>query len=277
MPGRAVSKEVVLISYILFKIADQVAKPSNWLLLAAILLILLALFTYRRWPLWLGTIALGTYTLFSIIPVGEWLLVPLENRFAVRYEYPDRADGIVVLSERLAGEIAAARGALMVPNESLLRLVELGRHYPEARLILTGIGESTSAHSMGMAAIAADYLDRIGFPSSRVELEDKARNDPREMVSAAHALAAPKPGEVWLLVGYAWELPRAVGVARKLGWEVTPFPVGYRTDGKYHFAAPHLRPTYYLWLLDEALAEWLAMAKDYWSGLSDELFPSPSR
>jgi uncharacterized SAM-binding protein YcdF (DUF218 family) len=269
--------EVNPISYIFFKIADQVAKPSNWLLLAAMLLILLALFTYRRWPLWLGTVALGTYTLFSIMPVGEWLLVPLENRFATRYEYPERADGIVVLSERLAGETAAARGALMVPNEPLLRLVELGRRYPGARLILTGIGESTSAHSMAMAGIAADYLDRIGFPSSRVEFEDEARTNPQDMLSAAHRLASPKQGEVWLLVGYAWEMPRAVGVARKLGWDVTPFPVGYRTDGKYHFAAPHLRPTYYLWLLDEAMAEWLGLARDYWSGMSDELLPSTDR
>jgi uncharacterized SAM-binding protein YcdF (DUF218 family) len=38
-------------------------------------------------------------------------------------------------------------------------------------------------------------------------------------------LAAPKPGERWLLVTSAYHMPRAVGLFRKVGFAVEPYPV----------------------------------------------------
>jgi uncharacterized SAM-binding protein YcdF (DUF218 family) len=42
-------------------------------------------------------------------------------------------------------------------------------------------------------------------------------------------LVKPKPGETWLLVTSAWHMPRSVGIFRRLGFDVIPYPVAYRT------------------------------------------------
>jgi uncharacterized SAM-binding protein YcdF (DUF218 family) len=45
----------------------------------------------------------------------------------------------------------------------------------------------------------------------------------------AREIANPKPGQVWLLATSALHMPRAMGVARKLGWDIQPWPTDYIT------------------------------------------------
>ena len=41
-----------------------------------------------------------------------------------------------------------------------------------------------------------------------------------------------KPGERWLLVTSAYHMPRSVGIFRKAGFAVEPYPVDWRTGGR---------------------------------------------
>jgi uncharacterized SAM-binding protein YcdF (DUF218 family) len=66
-------------------------------------------------------------------------------------------------------------------------------------------------------------------PEARIVFERNSRNTWENAVDA-RALAAPQPGETWLLVTSAFHMPRAVGCFRRAGWTVTPFPVDYRAD-----------------------------------------------
>ena len=45
------------------------------------------------------------------------------------------------------------------------------------------------------------------------------------------ALLNPKPGERWLLVTSSWHMPRAVGVFRKAGFQIEPYPVDWISMG----------------------------------------------
>ena len=71
-------------------------------------------------------------------------------------------------------------------------------------------------------------------------------------------LAAPKPGETWLLVTSASHMPRALAVFQKAGWTITAYPTTYKTmpsgwpvdfDAIRRFR-----------LLDEAIHEWIGIA-----------------
>jgi uncharacterized SAM-binding protein YcdF (DUF218 family) len=262
-------------NFLLFKIADQLAKPTNVFLAAAALPLFLAVFIHRRWLVWLAAFGMVLYVGCSVVPLGEWLLVPLENRFSAPRRYPDDIDGIAIISDRIAGEVSRARGALDSPNEAILTIIELGRHYQDLPIVLTGIGESTSAYSMSHADTVRTFLERQGFDPSRVTFADKARNNTYDTVHEAFEAVKPQPGSKWLLVRSAADMPRSIGVARKLGWEVEPWPVAYITDGEYHSLAPHIRPTYYLYIMDVALREWSLLALYYSNGWTSELFPAP--
>lgn len=261
--------------YLLFKIGDQLVKPSNVLMIACALALLLVLLIRRRWPVRIASLTFAVTLGASVIPVGEWLLVPLENRFPAPAAFPDKVDGIAVISERINGEVSRARGGLVSVNHHLTTMIELARRYPEAKIVLTGIGESTSAHSMSHAEIVRDFLERQGFDPGRIAFEDKARSNPRDTVVKAFETARPGPGERWLLVATALEMPRSVGVARKLGWQVEPWPVAWQTTGHYEPVAPHLRPTLYLWMLDEAVHEWLTLGAYKAGGWTETYFPGP--
>jgi uncharacterized SAM-binding protein YcdF (DUF218 family) len=86
--------------------------------------------------------------------------------------------------------------------------------------------------------------------------------------------ADPAPGEEWLLVQMAAEIPRSMGVTRQLGWELTPWPVDYKTTGERELVAPHMRPTYYLYLLDVAVREFALLSTYHARGWTSELFPA---
>lgn len=261
-------------TFVLGKLAWLLACPSNLLVLLAAAGLLLALAGRRRAGTPLLVVAVGGLALAWLLPLGAWLLLPLEARFPPGAR-PGHVDGVVVLGGSTLPEIGAARGqpALTDAAERPLALIELGRRYPDARLLFSG-GNASLVGGVGTEAEGvADLLVRLGFDAGRVILEDRSRTT-RENALAARALVAPGAGETWLLVTSAAHMPRAVGVFRALGWPVVPWPVDYRTTGEWW---PLDTPTAGARLdqLDDAAREWLALAWYRALGWTDRLFPGP--
>src|SRR5262245_48965752 len=72
-------------------------------------------------------------------------------------------------------------------------------------------------------------------------------------------------------------MPRAIGVFRKAGFPVEPYPVDYRIHRVE--AGPPLFVTMRdgLWRTDTAMHEWVGLAVYWLTGRSSELFPAPTR
>ena len=62
-------------------------------------------------------------------------------------------------------------------------------------------------------------------------MERRSRNT-LENAEFSKALVAPKDGERWLLVTSAFHMPRSVGLFRKAGFAVEPYPVDWRVGGR---------------------------------------------
>ena len=58
----------------------------------------------------------------------------------------------------------------------------------------------------------------------------KSRNTVENAVFSMD-LAKPQPGERWLLVTSGYHMPRAIGIFRRAGFAVEPYPVDWRTRG----------------------------------------------
>jgi len=85
----------------------------------------------------------------------------------------------------------------------------------------------------------------------------------------------PKPGEPWLLVTSAWHMPRSVGIFRRLGIAVIPYPVAYRTFGDSRDVLSLAAVGDRVIMLDNSIREWIGLLAYRLTGKSNALFPAP--
>src|SRR5690349_967770 len=217
-PGpAAVEKRPEPMTFIASKLFWAVMAPGNLLLLLLLAGVLwLARSRQRRGLGLVGVVALLLLTI-AVMPLGQWLVLPLELRFPVP-SLPERVDGIVVLGGGVDAWTSRAHGQTVL-NDAGDRIVQaavLARRHPEARLVLSG-GEGTMlAYGEQEAEYARALLVELGVPAERIVLEDRSRNTYENAVFARQ-VAKPRPGETWLLVTSAMHMPRSVGCFRHAG------------------------------------------------------------
>ena len=114
------------------------------------------------------------------------------------------------------------------------------------------------------------FLAEIGVNGDRILYERQSRNT-YENATRALELIQPKPGETWILVTQAISMPRAVGVFRKAGWDVIPYPAGYLTGGRSGGLSLDLLGG--LRLASIAIHEWAGLLAYRVMGYTDALFP----
>ena len=113
----------------------------------------------------------------------------------------------------------------------------------------------------------------IGFDPALLVYEEQSRNT-HENAVMTHALIRPAPDDVWVVITSAMHMPRAVGVFRKAGWKILPYPVDYKTDGTGRFRYYRGFPSGF-GKLGTALKEWVGLVAYRILGRTDSLFPAP--
>jgi uncharacterized SAM-binding protein YcdF (DUF218 family) len=260
--------------FALSKLTWYIIAPGNLCVLLLVAGLLWRLTSKRRHGMTL--IALGTLGLagMTVMPVANWTLVPLENRFP-QPALPDHIDGIVVLGGSVNQFITATRGqpAVVTAADRLFAASALAHRYPEAKIVVSGGEASIVPTNLHEAPIMRDVLVSQGVDPARIVLEDKSRNTYENAVDS-YRIAQPKPGQVWLLVTSAWHMPRAVGCFRTAGWTVLPYPVDYRTTG-VRGMCPSLQLDMELSRLEIAVREWIGLAVYRAEGRIDDFLPGP--
>lgn len=265
-------------SFVLSKVLWTLSAPGHLLLLAALLGVA-GLFLsgprLRRASRWLLAFVVFCLAALTLLPAGIWL-GPLENRFRMPDPLPREVDGIVVLGGALSIERSHGRGRpeLTEAADRLTALVELARRYPRAKLVFTGGSAALLERPLREADLVADFLDRLGMGADRLILERDSRNT-HENVVLSKALAQPTGDQVWLLVTSASHMPRAVGVFRRHGWPVLPYPVDFQTSGGIDWRS---RPSLARGLAEATRAskEWVGLLAYRLLGWSNSLFPHPA-
>lgn len=223
----------------------------------------------RRLGRRLVTLCVAVALLFILVPIGPNVLHRLEHRFPRLVALPAKVDGIITLGGDFSVTLAEEYGPGSTPSPRLGALADLGRRYPEARLVFTG-GSGRLLPGRVEADFAPQILAAFGLDPARVTYEGQSRNT-RENATLSQALVQPKPGETWLLITSAFHMPRAVGAFRTVGWPVTPYPVEFQAvsggrlfsmDGGFRDVAIAVR-------------EGVGLAYYYLRGWTDALFPAP--
>jgi uncharacterized SAM-binding protein YcdF (DUF218 family) len=216
---------------------------------------------YHQQGLQRGLIAGAAIFLLAlmILPLGEILARPLENQYP-RGSLPAHVDGIVILDGGLNAGIFATRG-VTGENNSTLRLIagaDLGRRFPNAKLIFSGTSSSDPTRQKVEHEAAANLLGRLGIAPERM-LYERTSRDTGQNLANSMALARPKPGETWMLVTSAVHMPRAMAIADKLGWKMLPWPSDYISTRGPHGGLKLAYPSDGLLNIDRALHEWIGL------------------
>lgn len=245
-----------------------------WIINIDLLLILLLVggagLLWQRNKKWGKRLVMGGcigFVFLGIVPVGVWMLENLENRFP-KIEVPANAKGMILLGGSFDRPTSFGRGDISynLAAGRFLHFVELAKAYPHLQRVYTGTPFEVEAVQKEFKALGIDPASVLYEGASRSTLENAAKTA---------ALVQPIPTDVWLLVTSSYHMPRSVGLFRRAGFNVLPFPVDYHTPGKYEL-------WFFIGLKDNLAAwsagtrEWLGMVANYMRGRSDELFPGGS-
>src|SRR5580692_13188228 len=263
--------------FILSKLLGFVVLPSNLVVEIGLIGIVLLLTNFRRLASWLIVTSVVLTALVGFSPLGNLLILPLEQRFPPWDPSRGAPDGIVVLGGSILPEIAAQRGDESGLNEAAERItatVELARKYPNARIIFTGGNNFLLASDAVEAAVAVQEFEALGIAHERITAEEQSRNTVENAVFS-RLLANPQPGERWILVTSAYHMPRAMAAFRAAGFVIEAYPVDWRTRGPIDALTPFPSLGDGLRRTDTAVREWVGLLAYRITGKTAELFPAP--
>jgi uncharacterized SAM-binding protein YcdF (DUF218 family) len=262
--------------FTLSKIFGFFAAPSNFLMVIGLVGLVLLCTRFTRLASWLIVTSLVLLAIVGLSPLGNALILPLEQRFPAWDASRGSPDGIIMLGGAISPNVSAARGSVALDEaaERLTATAELARRYPNARIILSGGSDAPVFDEEIEAVFAVRQLEALGIAHQRMTAEEQSRNTFENAVFS-RLIADPKPGERWLLVTSASHMPRAMAAFRAAGFPVEAYPVDWRTRGQIDAMAPFASVADGLKRTDTAVHEWIGLLAYRLSGKTADVFPAP--
>jgi uncharacterized SAM-binding protein YcdF (DUF218 family) len=262
--------------WILSKLLWKLLAPEKVILFLFLLGTILLWTRRNRVGRWMISIATVLFLVPTLLPWSNYLFWPLEERFSAPSELPKNISGIIALGGAEKAVITSTRGqpALNGGAERMTTFIGLARHYPDAKLIYAGGIGSLYQQNYKSNETAQKLFAQLGLNTDRVLFDSQARNT-AENAANSLKLLGKKPEGNWILITSASHIPRAVGIFRKIGWNVIPYPVDYKTTGQWRldwkFASLHN-----FMMFSKGLHEWTGLIIYWMTGRTSELFPKPA-
>ena len=259
--------------FIASKVVWALLSPLNFMIFMALAGVLLA---WRGWRLghWLAGTGFGLLLLNMAYPFGDLMIQPLESRFERPHPLPQKIDGIIQLGggEQLGRSLSWQTPLIGEGGDRYIATAWLARQYKDIPVYFSGGSGSVQLQNEGKEShIARQLLSQLGIAPERLYIEPNSRNTWENFKNLKALL---KPDGRYLLVTSAFHMPRSVGIARKLGIEVIPYPTDYRSHTSSYRKVDfdffdHLKS------LEPAWKEWIGLTVYYLSGKTSEWLPAP--
>lgn len=257
----------------LSKLFQSAFRTSNFfLLLLAIGTLLLWTRRHEAGKKLLSAVCLAMFAI-ALLPIGEWLVIPLENRFPVPRQLPEQVAGIITTNgTNPFMTMETGQPALGEEAEALTTGLWLARRYPQAKLVFTGGSGSLMYSNVSEASAAQLFFLQQGIASDRLVFDDRSRGTQEKAVNCLELLK-PRSGENWILVTAARRMPRTWLAFSGAGFAVIPYPVDFRGPG-WKYAEFNLDGSFELiWY---AVKEWAGLIAYRATGRTKTLLPLAS-
>ncbi len=203
-----------------------------WYLLILALLTLHLLRAKKLKEKFLTLLTIFTF-LLVIVPTAQWVAIHLEKMYPEIEALPNDIKGIIILGGSHDVVVSQARGkpSYNYAAGRILDSLPLIHKYPNVKIIYSGGGEATTPN-FREARLFKEYMIELSFPLDRFLFEDKSRNT-KENAEFCAELLKPLKGDKYALVTSALHMPRAVGLFKKAGFDIIPYPVDFKMTGSY--------------------------------------------
>lgn len=237
--------------FIASKVLASLAQPLLWI--AALLIASLLLGRKPVWARGLAGSALGLLLLMGWQPLPDLLIRQLESQYAEMLPGADLGDyfGIVVLGGSTEPGYVARTHAQPLLNDAAERLtatVALRHDNPHLRVLYTGGGRALSEGDPTEAQLAQRFFASQSLPTQGVLYESASRTTHENAILSAQ-LQGVDTSRRWLLVTSAWHMPRSMATFARAGWNVTAYPVDFRTGLSTPWTAYSLEEGAHSWHL----------------------------
>ena len=171
--------------------------------------------------------------LIGFSPLGNLLLYSLESRFPPWDAARGAPDGIIILGGSIDPDISLAHGTPVIRNaaDRIVAAAALARKYPNARIVFTG----GSANLISNEAREADFAARDPGKPRHPQIAPDHRTAVAQHAGERriHQGAGVTEARRTLASGdLGYHMPRSVGLFRKAGFPVEPYPVDWRIGGR---------------------------------------------
>jgi uncharacterized SAM-binding protein YcdF (DUF218 family) len=263
--------------FVLSKTIGAMLLPTNLLIGIGLLGAILMVTRFASLGRKLVIAAVLLLVICGLSPLGNLLLYPLESRFPAWDASRGAPDGIIVLGASIEADLSAAHGTPVVRSapDRVIAAAALAHRYPNARVVFSGGSGNLISNDAKEADFAGAIFESLGISKSRLIMERRSRNTV-ENAEFSKALVAPKQSERWLLVTSAFHMPRSVGLFRKAGFAVEPYPVDWRVGGPDDLFSFTSVAVDGLGRTDIAVREWVGLIAYRATGKIDELLPAPA-
>src|SRR5262245_2711670 len=261
--------------FVLSKIVGFFAIPSNLFVLIGLVGIGLLPSRFARTGRCLLVASVSLMLAIGVLPIGNALILPLEERFQQWDPAHGAPSGIIVLGGVIDPTKSVVRHQVSLGEaaERITAAVELAHQYPTARIVFSG-GSGELKPGAPESDFAVRLFEDLGVARGRITLERRSRNT-AENAAYTKQLVAPKSGERWLLITSAMHMPRAVGAFRQAGFPVEAYPVDYQTSGWQDLWALSGSLIDGIRRTDAAVHEWLGLFVYWATGRVSTPFPKP--
>ena len=114
------------------------------------------------------------------------------------------------------------------------------------------------------------FAQVFGFDINKIFFEDKSRNT-HENIIYSKKIANPKINENWLLITSASHMKRALLIADKHNWNLTPYAVDFKNIKNFKLI-PNLKLLKNLNTFQQGSHEWLGLISYYLMGRTTKVF-----
>lgn len=207
----------------IFKILQQLILPSVFIscfILTGVLL------TLRKKNLKVGRIfviiGLVVFYLFSITPVADLLLSPLEKKYDfIPAEDLGQADKIVLLLGGRESDVLRA--------SEVLRISHLTNQ--KARVIISGTDPNNPKSEEAQAV--RNFFTARGIPPENITIEGKSKNTYENVRNIREIIGE----QSFFLVTSAYHMERSIKEFKKVGANPIPAPIDFKTRGSYNLSS----------------------------------------
>ena len=220
-----------------------------------------------------GSVIILFVTLYTTS--GNYLLQGLEERFPKPGGDPEDVKCMIVLGGAFENDVNTARHGIEFADgaDRFIEALRLAQKYPQSRILVSGGDGSLSGAYEGDAAASKRFFPLFGIGTERLIEEMQSRTTYENAVNTREFLAQQGLSHC-LLITSAFHMPRSVGLFRKLGIDIVPWPTDYRTTGNVTLGLDFTQPSLNAENLGAAIREWYGLVGYYLAGRTSALFPS---